>query len=319
MRKLAFSLVLLLTMFACNNKKSLNGEKPVDAPEFFGAYDKLELPFSVTDSTIKTVGDTNTISYPIFTQFIPDTIFNNPFGKDRKLTIHPIGKIEEKGKETYIATYVNSKNLSAIYLSVYDSNKHMASLPMIITNTGDGTVNTATIDKKLTITISKDWLVKNEPYFNRNIYAYNNVGIFTTVLTETNDQQRGEAGILNPFDTFPKLYKYSGDYRKNEKNVVYIRDGKTPDTYLFFVHFDNEDEEEQCGGELKGQFTMNTEKTGVYSGNGDPCGIDFSFKGNGVQVKENGSCGNYRGIRCFFNDTYTKKKEAKTSSKKKST
>ena len=36
-----------------------------------------------------------------------------------------------------------------------------------------------------------------------------------------------------------------------------------------------------------------------------------------VKVKENGSCGNNRGIKCFFNDTYTKKKEAKPASKKK--
>ncbi|HEX8462803.1 MAG TPA: hypothetical protein VF623_15315 [Segetibacter sp.] len=311
MRKLGFSLVILLVLFACKNNKTLKGDKPVGATQFFDAYEKLKLPFTVTDSTLKEAGDTNTISYTIFTQFISDTIFNKPFGKERKLTIHPVGKFEQKGKESYFVTLVNSKNLSALYLSVYDSNKHMATLPLLATNPGDGTINTATIDNKLSIILSKDWTVKNDPFYNRTIYAYNNVGIFTTVLTETNDQQKGSGGILNPLDTFPKLRKYSGDYTKDAKNVVYIRDGNAPDTYLFFVHFDNEKEDDPCDGELRGQLKMNSEKTGVYTGTGDPCVLDFSFKNNQVQVKETGSCGNYRGIRCFFNDTYTKRKRLK--------
>jgi hypothetical protein len=33
-------------------------------------------------------------------------------------------------------------------------------------------------------------------------------------------------------------------------------------------------------------------------------------------VKEEGSCGNHRDIKCFFNDSYTRKREAKPKSKK---
>ena len=54
---------------------------------------------------------------------------------------------------------------------------------------------------------------------------------------------------------------------------------------------------------------MTGETTGQYANTGDPCGLAFTFKGSEVIVKENGSCGNYRDIKCFFNDTYTKKKE----------
>jgi hypothetical protein len=321
MRKVIFSLVILLSFFGCKNNKTVKEEKPTDAIEFFDSYKKLKLPFTVTDSTLNEVADTTTISYPLFTKVIPDTIFNHPFEKDRKLTIHPIGKIELKGKESYFATFVNSKSRSAVYLSVYDSNKHMTSIPLIVNKTdnveGDNVVNTATIDNKLSINISKDWTIKNDPYYSHIIYAYNNVGIFTTVLTETNDPRRGEAGISNPFDTFPKLHKYSGDYSKGNKNIVYIRDGKAPDTYLFFVHFDNENEDDPCDGELRGQLKMNSDKTGVYTASGDPCQLNFSFTPTEVQVKETGSCGNYRGIRCFFNHTYNKKKVAKATTKKK--
>ncbi len=82
--------------------------------DILNAYDELKLPFTVTDSTMQNIADTSAISYPFFTQYVPDTIFNKPFGNDRKLTIHPIGKILVKNKETYLTTFVSSKTRSAI-------------------------------------------------------------------------------------------------------------------------------------------------------------------------------------------------------------
>lgn len=316
MRKYLILAIVLVSLFACKNKKKLSGNQHVETDEFFSAYDNLKLPFNVSDTNMQQVGDTNTISYAVFTQFIPDSIFNNPFGKDRKLTIHPIGKIEQKGKESYFATLVNGKNASAIYLSVYDKNKFTASMPLVVTN-DDEKVTTAAIDKKLSIIVNKEWTIKDDIFYNRIIYAYNNVGIFTTVLTETNEDRRAEKTVSNPLDTFPKKYKYSGDYMKGSKNIVSVRDGKKPNEYLFFVYFENGSEDEPCGGELRGMMKMVSEKAAVYQGETDPCKLDFTFSGNQVKVKETGSCGNYRGIRCFFNDTYTKKKETRAVAKKK--
>lgn len=321
MTKYLVSLIMLFGFFACKNKNKSSGEKGdnrVEATGFFSAYSKLKLPFTVTDTTMKEVADTNTISYSNFTQIIPDSIFNNPFGKDRKFTIHPIGKIEVKGKETYFATLVEGKSASAIYLSVYDKNKFTANLPLVVTREDDK-VTTASIDEKLSIIINKEWTIKNELFYNRIIYAYNNVGVFTTVLTETNESRKTGIAVNNPLDTLPKKYKYSGDYIKGTKSYLSIRDGKKPNEYLFFVHFENEDDQEACAGELKGMFRLIAEKTGVYKGSGDPCKLNFTFSSNEATVKETGGCGNYRGIKCFFNHTYLKKKETKTrpSGKKK--
>lgn len=315
MRKDLVWALLLISLFACKNKK-VSGNQHVEADEFFTAYKNLKLPFNVSDTTMQQAADTNTISYSIFTQFIPDSIFNNPFGKDRKLTIHPIGKIEQKGKETYFTTLVNSKNNSAIYLSVYDKNKFIANMPLVVSD-DDEKVTTAAIDKKLSIVVNKEWTVKDDIFYNRIIYAYNNVGIFTTVLTETNADRRIEKTVSNPLDTFPKKFKYSGDYLKGSKNMVSVRDGKNADEYLFFVYFENGNEEEPCGGEIRGMMKIVSEKVAIYKDEGDPCELNFSFTSNKVSVKETGSCGNYRGIRCFFNDTYTKKKEIKAPAKKK--
>lgn len=317
MAKYVAVLLLITVLFGCKDKNKASGNEPVKAQDIFDAYKELKLPFSVTDTTMNNVADTTTISYTLFTQFVPDSILNNPFGKDRRLTIHPVGKIEVKKKETYLATYVSSKSRAAIYLSVFNNKKFTVSMPLIISNNDDA-ADAASIDKKLSIVINREWTEKNEDLYTRTIYAYNNIGVFTTILTETNDERSNvEKGLVNPLDTFQKKYKYSGDYMNGKKKFLSIRDGKTPSQYMFFVHFENLDEEEPCGGELKGQFTMVSDKAGRYSQAGDPCGIDLIFSGNQVKVKENGSCGNHRGIKCFFNDTYTKKKEPKPVAKKK--
>ena len=116
------------------------------------------------------------------------------------------------------------------------------------------------------------------------------------------------AGILRDKDLLEEMAS---------KNLVSVRDGKKPDEYLFFVYFENGNEAEPCGGEIRGMMKMASDKVGIFKGDDDPCQINFTFNASSVEVKETGSCGNFRGIKCFFNDTYTKKKEAKSSAKKK--
>jgi hypothetical protein len=309
-------LLILLSIASCDNKKKDKNASKVLPAELNEKYKEVKLPFHVADSTITEADGKATMSLASFTQYFPDSIFNSSFGTDRNITLHPIGKIEAKTRETYFITFAKGKNKSTIYLSVYDSSKHTVTLPLVSSD-NDEVVNTASIDKKLTVVINREWTVKNDIFYNRSIYAYNNIGVFTTVLTETNEQRRAEATIINPLDTFPKLHKYSGDYAKGSKGQLFIRDGSTPTEYLFFVHFQSDNEEESCSGELRGKFNMTSDKLGQYSNSGDPCGMDFTFKSNEVQVKENGSCGNYRDIKCFFNDTYIKKKDAKPAAKKK--
>jgi hypothetical protein len=317
MAKYLVALLFMAVLLGCKEKKKIAANETGQMQDILNAYNELKLPFTVTDSTMQNIADTSTKSYPLFTQYVPDTIFNKPFGNDRKLTIHPIGKIQVKNKETYLTTFVSSKTRSAIYLSVFNNKKFTVSMPLIISN-NDNSADAASIDKKLSIVINKEWTENKEDLYRRTIYAYNNIGQFTTILTETNEERNNAENVLvNPLDTFPKKNKYSGEYMNGKKKFLSIRDGKTPSQYLFFVHFENQNDEEPCGGELKGTFTLVSENAGVYSQTGDPCGIDLAFKGNEVKVKENGSCGNHRGIKCFFNDTYTKKKEPKLTAKKK--
>lgn len=312
-------IVILVSILGCKSKKNndaANISAMTGTTEFFEKYKKLKLPFNVADTNMKEIIDTNTISYRTFTQFVPDTIFNNPFGKNRKLSIYPLGKIEQKGKETYFATLVRDKKEAAVYISVYDKKKIIVSMPLVVAGNDPDIITSAFIDPKLSIGINKEWTVKNERFYKRTIYVYNNSGVFTTVLTETNEEHNVVSGGLNPLDTFPKRFKYSGDYAKGKKNALFIRDGKKTGEYLFFVHFESQNKDETCGGELRGSFKMVSDKAGIYNGDGDQCVLNLSFTTNQVKVKETGGCGNYRGIKCFFNDTYTKKKEPKASLKK---
>ena len=310
-------LMLVAFLASCKSKQSKSYDANIPA-ELAEMYPTLKLPYNVVDSTMDNDVNDLSISLKTFTTYIPDTIFNKPFGKNRNFKLFPIGMIAQKGKEAYFATMARGKNESAIYLSVYDSSRHIVTMPLLINDNDTGkVVKSASIDKKLTIAVNKEWSVKNELYYNHIIYAYNNVGVFTTVLTETNEQRRTETNVANPLDTFPRRYKYSGDYGKGTRSLLFIRDGIAPNEYLFFVHFQTDNKDEPCGGELRGKFKMIDPSTGQYTMNGDPCTMNFIFKENEVQVKENGSCGNYRDIKCFFNYTYIKKLQTKAPLPKK--
>lgn len=318
MRNCIVALIIISALFACKEKKaSLKSGEQVEANDFVSAFLKKDLPMAVNDTNMGNLADTNTIGYDIFTRFVPDTVLIKPFGKDRKITIYPVGRFGDKGKEKYLVTYVRSKNKEAVYLVVLDMNNKFSSyLPLVMSNDEKDVITTATIDKRFGININKDWKVKEMMYYQRNMYAYNNVGIFTLVLNETNDQRVKPETEINPLDTFPKKNKFSADYYKGKTNFISLRDGKNAQTYRFYVHFENDDEE-KCSGELRGELMITSPTTAVFKENGNPCVIDFVLTGTQVKVKEQGSCGNYRGIKCFFNDTYTKKKEPKPAKKKK--
>ncbi|MDB5191274.1 MAG: hypothetical protein JWQ96_837 [Segetibacter sp.] len=306
-------LIGLVTVGACKQKKNLEGNEGVAIVDFMEAYPKLKLPFSVSDTNYKQRADTTTISYEVFTKFIPDTVFNSSFGNEKKLQINPIGKIIE-GSEKYLTTLVSSKNKSVVFLDVFKKDTFSAHMPLLVSN-NDKVINTASIDNKLSIVLNKEWGDETETMYERIILAYNNVGMFTTILTETNKPASESVAFINPLDTFPKLFKFSGDYSKGKNGFLSIRDAGKTGSYKFFVRFKN-DNEEACEGEIRGELQMSSETSGAFTGNGDPCSIGFTFSSSQVKIKENGSCGNYRGIKCFFNDTFIKKKETKTAPRK---
>ena len=74
--------ILLIGFFSCKkNKIDLSGAQPVKINDFIAAFPILPIPFAAADTNISKIGDTTTIGYAAFEQFIPDSILKNIFSK----------------------------------------------------------------------------------------------------------------------------------------------------------------------------------------------------------------------------------------------
>ncbi len=308
--------ILILFFFSCKEKQlDLSGEVPIKQDDFFGIFKPMVLPFNVSDTNIEKSADTITIGLKAFLQFFPDSSFKTLTGNNRKFTIHPIGKIE-KENEQYLLVLISEKKKKKLVIFISNKkSKFLAAKELLNNDRQDEYFHSLLINKEPTFLLSKEKMGKDgQLLFSRTGWVYSNAGNFMVVINDTNEDPK-KLGIINPIDTLSKKNKYSGDYVKDKKNFISIRDGKNNNVYQFFIHFERN--EGSCTGELKGELKMKTNTSGIFNENGDPCIIDFVFEGNEISIKEQGSCGNHRGIKCFFDDRFIKKKELKTKKLKK--
>lgn len=310
-------ITIILLICSCKEKKvDLSGDAPVKVNDFIAAFHLIQLPYAAADTNIKKAADTLNIGIKVMNQFVPDSVLQSIIGKEKKVSINPIGRIE-KEKEVYLlANLVLNKKTHLTAFVLDKKNKFLAAKELLTNDNNDGYTHSLSINKEPTFTVAKEKMntEKQELQYTHTGWAYSNPGGFMQVVNETNEDVKKNNTILNPIDTLPKKNKLSGNYVQDEKNFISLRDGKNASTYFFFVHFENKNND--CSGELKGELVMKTATTGIYSDNGDPCVIDFTFSGNEITVKEQGSCGNHRGIKCYFKDSYVKKKEATPKKKK---
>ena len=302
-----------LFLFSCHQKSvSLSGDGPVTEKEFSDAFPLLTLPYYAADTNVQKIADTTTISRTVFTQFVPDTSFQKFINKDvDALQVNPVGRIEKEDGKYFLATITQKKRVTLVAFLLGKKKKYLAALQLVTNRHNDDYTHSILINREPTFTISREKKVSEGiVHYTRNGYAYNNAtGAFIKVVDDTNEDQKKLDLIINPIDTFARKNKYSGDYAEDKKNFISFRDGKNPSSYIFFVHFEKEDG--NCTGELKGDMVMRSTNKGYYQESGDPCVIDFTFEGNEITLKEQGNCGNHRGITCYFDDTFHKKKETK--------
>lgn len=317
MRKTFAACALIILFAACKgNHASLSGSEKVEPADFFGAFAAKRSSFKIYDTNYVKLADTTTISYFVFTEFVPDSAVKNSLGKNVKdVKIHPVAKIEEE-KNIYLLANFTANKKTRMFVFVFDKKyKYLASLELMSPK-NDNYNHTVTITDEPTFIIGRDkTTATGELIYTRNGFGFNNSsGTFINVMGDSNEDVKKNAEIINPIDTLSRKNKYSGDYVQDKRNFIAVRDGKDAMHYNFFVHFEKDDG--NCTGELKGSMVMRDNENAYYRENGDPCVIDFVFSGNNLSVKEEGNCGNHRGIKCYFNDTYHKKKEPKTSKKK---
>jgi hypothetical protein len=305
-----------IVMTACGDKKkvSMTGEEPVTVQDFIQFFPEIKLPFTIADTSLRQkTGDSALIAYNVFTQFVPDSVIKKDFGKV-KPKIYRLGRVKERNRETYLFAKAISTTKRVGYLITFGkNNQYLKTLP-IVHNSDTYSKIYGTLDKKFQITTYREKRSKSgDVDFKRNVYIYNDASNeFTLILTEPNEEIIED--IINPIDTLSQKNKYTGDYVVNKKNYISFRDARRTSDILFFTHF--EKDKGECVGELKGTARFVSAKTARYKESGNPCTLEFTFGTSSVKMKEVEGCGSYRGIKCFFDGTYPKKK-SKTSKKTK--
>lgn len=311
MRILLASLFTLTIFFACkNDEASLSGDAQVSMDAFTNAFQPLNLPMRIYDTSVQTLGDTATISPAAISGIVPDSVlqsFKKGKEKSPRITFHAIGKKESATDNFYLLTMDNGKNTGLIVFVFDKEKKFVASQDLLEKNNPDDYSHNVFITTEPAFIISREKKGKdNTTLYSRNSLAYSATShSFITVMKDSNENPENIA-VINPLDTLPQKHKYSGNYTEDKKNYISLRDGKDEQAYQFFIHFEKNDGD--CTGELKGIMKMTDSKNAIYQQNGDACVIDFRFEGKRIIVKERGNCGNHRGIKCFFDDEYVKKK-----------
>ena len=316
MRSSWFLLVVLLS--ACGGKRTATGSSsPTNIDEFFNLFPTIKLPHTLSDNDLLKIKNDSAIAYDVFTSFVSDTLFSKTFGEGVKPKIYADGKVSVKKGETYVFIKTSSGNKKIAFVLAFDKQKqYKAALPLIVSDTDPATTQSSTMDARYTISINSQRKKPNGDLgYKKAAYVFNNIGVFTLILTESNDDLASTGEVINPLDTLPRRNRLAGDYIVDKRNFISIRDGRNPNQLRFFIHF--EKAKGTCKGELRADAIIERPNVAVYRESGDPCVLEFNFTNSSVSIKELEGCGNYRDIKCFFEGSYPRKKEKPKSTRAK--
>jgi len=306
-----FLLFLIVTVLSvnCKSKKTSlqdDSEDDIEVADFIEFFPEIPLPIRIADTTLaRKNSDSALIGYKVFTRFIPDSILTHDFGKTVKPRLYPIGRTYDKGKDNYLFIKAVSGNKRVGYLACFSKDeKFLSAIPIVRVGFEPYTTAYGLLDNKFQITTYRERKKGMELQFKRNVYILNSsASSFMLIMTEPNEEIIEQ--IYNPIDTMSRKNKFSGDYVKDKRNFISIRDGKKANELIFFVHF--EKDKGNCIGELKGTSRLVTKTLAQYQEPGNPCAIEFNFAASALNMKETGGCGSFRDIKCFFEGYYPKK------------
>ena len=313
MRYLSNLLILLAFIGCAETKTDLSGNTPLKINDFNAAFKNIDLPIRINDTNLVAFTDTIEIGRKALAQFLPDSVVDAIAPKlVKNSSIFTVGKIE---KETEYYLLLNNKDAKKQTVSVIAFSKKNVFLGYQILTQFDliqkGSQfygKTLLINKEPTFLIEENKLDPEQGLTHeKKGWAYTEQG-FKLIYLDANIKPEQKA-ILNPIDTLPTLNTFSGDYARDKKNFISLRDFGNTNKYQFFLHF--EKKEGTCVGELKGLLNFNKNQA-TYSEKGDPCTIQFTISGNVIKIKEDGNCGNHSNMTCYFNDSYDKKRKAKS-------
>jgi len=302
---------------ACTDKKSTEEEGEESYDQFAGLFKNASLNFQLSDTLFLKNKDTASIRGASFSTLLPDSTLSKIFGKGVRVKNIPLWKIETPQGEHYFIVKTQSSRKKAAFLLIFDKdNQFNASFPFLIPDSDPTTTQVSSIDKAFSITRSVFRKQPNEVNAEgKDVYVYDKEAKnFVLVMTDLLDEK--SLVLVNPIDTLAKTHKLAGDYTKDKKNIVSVRDGRKQNLLTVFIHIENGTE---CLGEIKGDATITSPTMAVYQQAGDPCILQLNFSGSTVKLLELEGCGSRRGQNCAFEGAFTRKKpSSKKPAKKKS-
>lgn len=286
----------------------LTGNTALKAETFYGLFTPLKGSKKYSDTGLMRAGDTLQISLKLLNQYVPDSVTTKAVGKKPdQVKLFPLGFIGQEKKEKYLLVkYVRKKDVALWVYVLGADNNYKTGMKLLSNDAKDKYTRDITITPEPTFISNREKITADNTFYTKNAMAFNAAdNTFINVMRDSNEDA-DENIVLNPIDTLPQQYKYSGNYTRDKKNFISVRDGKNDSTYQFFLHIDKNNG--NCSGELKSVFVINKKGEAIYKEGGDPCVINFTFSANSVVMLEAGSCGNRRGMECLFDETFKKQK-----------
>jgi hypothetical protein len=310
MRFLISFLFLCVVVFSCAKKlKNINSDEPIEAIDFIESFNDRELPILFNQKELnKKETDSFFIKAKTVSQFVPDSLFKTTFDKLTGVKFYRHGKFKADTKETYVFLTAERKEKKAAYIISFDKDlAYSAGMELVQKNNKSEINFEGGIDKKLTVIKQRNRLSKDgKLLYNKSAYVYNTEGLFTLILTESNEAVEKDE-IYNPIDSFSTKDLLSGNYKQDDKNFVSIRDGGKEGKLLFFISISKKSG--ICEGKLRGDIVQIKPKVYQYNKSDDHCILEFTFSKNKLAIKELEACGNHRGVRCNFDGSYQKAKD----------
>ena len=301
---------------ACGGKKKNSAEASGFSYELFSeGFKTVTLPYQLTDTGLLRNTDTISVKSPQFVQFIKDSLRTKIFGKNVKVKYVPLARINAGEGVNYYIIKASGGGKKAAFMLVFNKDEFGNLFSFLVpdgsaaTSQISGVDRSASISRNITLRRPNNTVVEGKEVFVYDQATHQ----FSLILV--NPLSNDNIAVINPIDTLPRKHKFSGDYRKDSRNFVSVRDGRFPNQLLIFIHMEKKDPE--CSGELKGDVLLTSATSAIYRQGGDPCVMSFRFSANAITVKEDEGCGSHRSLDCVFDGTYQRKREAKPKPRKK--
>lgn len=316
-----FRLAVLCTLIifsACGSKEKNSTATTSDGSgnaDFTALFRQMKPPYTLSDSGLLANKDTAQIRSEAWNSFIPDSTKELIFGSTSRISYTPLGSFVGKKKETYYlvkATRDNKK--AALLLASAHPDSITAVLPFIVPDKETNTKQVTTFESNFSVIRTVQRTLPDDSFQEgKDVFAYSEIGrTFDLVMTDPLSDEKPD--LTNPIDTLGRTYAYAGDYSRDKRNIVSVRDGRKKGLITVFIHM--EAREGACTGEIKGDAEIIDEQTATYRTPGDPCILTLKFAKGSVTLQEQEGCGSRRGLECSFNGTFKKKKEANNKENK---